>query len=283
MCKHSLLGFLFVITVTCNSHAFADGDSTGDTFFTPPIAAVLKIKTLNGDATRSEGTGIAIKGTGGKVLTNCHVLAKAIVVQEGEVDVSEKKAMSVAISAKRDLCLLTFSRQDEEGIDVADALPTVGAPVYALSYSGGERNPRISKGVILALYNYDGGYVIQTSASFSMGASGGALVDENGRLVGILTFILAANNPQNNAYFAVPASWIKPLLEQSTQEIAPFDAKPFYHKKYLRPNFMKAVWNHTLEHWCDLLKVAEEWMREAPGDPNALSFYQEAKIHLKIE
>ena len=283
MCKHSLLGFLFVVTVTCNSNTFADGDSTGGMFFTPPIASVVKIKTLNDNATHSEGTGIVIKGTGGKVLTNCHVLAKAIVVQEGEVDVSEKKAMNVAMSAMRDLCLLTFSRQDEGGIDVADALPTVGAPVYALSYSGGEQNLRVSKGVILALYKYDDGYVIRTSAPFSMGASGGALVDEHGGLVGILTFILPANNPQNNAYFAVPASWIKPLLEQPTQRTAPFDAKPFHHKKLLGPNFMRAVWNHTLKHWRDLLKVAEDWIAEAPDDPNALSFYQEAKIHLKIE
>jgi hypothetical protein len=83
-------------------------------------------------------------------------------------------------------------------------LPKIGDAVNAIGFSGGQVLS-MSEGMVTALREVEGGWVIQTDAAFAMGASGGGLFDAQGRLLGLLTFYSPGGEGQ---YFVVPAQWI---------------------------------------------------------------------------
>ena len=55
---------------------------------------------------------------------------------------------------------------------------------------------------------------IQTDATINPGNSGGPLVDVNGRLVGISTFILSQSGGSDGIGFAVPSNIVRTVYEQ---------------------------------------------------------------------
>ncbi len=59
------------------------------------------------------------------------------------------------------------------------------------------------------------GYFLQTDAAINPGNSGGALVDGQGRLVGINTAILTRSGGSNGIGFAVPANLVARFIEQA--------------------------------------------------------------------
>jgi hypothetical protein len=72
-----------------------------------------------------------------------------------------------------------------------------------VGYSGGFAL-RWQIGQVVRLHHYDGSVVIQSSAPFTSGASGGSLLDSQGRVVGFLNFRMRGRGPQ---FFALPAEW----------------------------------------------------------------------------
>jgi TonB family protein len=114
---------------------------------------------------------------------------------------------------QRDLCQLhatgaaSFTRP-VRGLVAMDDLK-VGQRVYAI---GGPQGFELtlSEGLISGLRRSENGFsqLIQTTAAISPGSSGGGLFDQDGRLVGITTFLLEESQ---NLNFALPAGWVLEL------------------------------------------------------------------------
>jgi S1-C subfamily serine protease len=115
-----------------------------------------------------------------------------------------------------DLCVLSVPGIASEVASAAEpGEPRIRQFVYAVGYPNGGKLA-ISGGEVMGLHAYDGAKVIRMSARFDHGASSGALLDRDGRLLGILTFKARAGGVY---YFAVSVEWLaaKPDATEAEQ------------------------------------------------------------------
>ena len=123
------------------------------------------------------------------------------------------EANVLAVDEANDLTLLKIdetnlaylSQADEYTLDAGDIVLAIGNP----------RNigQSITLGIISALLSTGDSYVIQTDAAINPGNSGGALVDINGRLVGINSTIVSESGGSEGISFAIPASKAVGLMQ----------------------------------------------------------------------
>lgn len=162
------------------------------------------------------GVGSAVVTGPETLLTNCHVLEKAkrFVVRNDNV---QHDARLQHIDVQRDLCQITARNLRAPSVALADSDQlNVGQKVFTLG------NPRgleltLSDALISALRldeNTRSLQLIQTSAPFSSGSSGGGLFDTQARLIGITTLITVARDAQN-LNFAIPINWQRDLASRS--------------------------------------------------------------------
>jgi hypothetical protein len=178
--------------------------------------SVVTVTTL--DATgRLIGQGSGVVIAPGEIVTNCHV------VEDGARWQVKKNGRTAAAYVRfydepRDLCQLHAARSTAftrpiRGLVAIDDLK-VGQRVYAI---GGPQGFELtlSDGLISGLRQSEHGsfQLIQTSAPISPGSSGGGLFDQDGRLIGITTFLM---EDSQNLNFALPASWV---LELSSRQV----------------------------------------------------------------
>lgn len=165
------------------------------------------------------GSGVVVSADG-YVLTNNHVVNGADVIKVTLSDGRELTAKVIGTDPQSDLAVIkvdakdlpaiTFS--DSEKIEVGDRVLAIGNPfgigqtVTSGMVSGLGRN---QEELGLAYQNF-----IQTDAAINPGNSGGALVDVQGRLVGINTAILSRSGGFMGIGFAIPANWARSVMEQ---------------------------------------------------------------------
>ena len=171
------------------------------------------------------GSGVVVAADG-YILTNNHVIdgADEIIVTFGK-DKKEYKATKIGNDPATDIAVLkidaanltpiTFT--DSSKIRVGDISIAIGNPfnltqtvtmgiVSALGRSGIERGMSAADNT-----RYED--FIQTDASINPGNSGGALVDVEGRLIGINTAIFSMSGGNQGIGFAVPANLARTILE----------------------------------------------------------------------
>lgn len=155
------------------------------------------------------GSGFVVRR--GIIVTNKHVVECGIIGRVKSVGGDdEHRVIAKWIDPQHDLALLKV-----EGLD-APALPLAGAAQLAVGddvYVAG--NPKgfegtFSRGIISGLRLREG--YIQFDAPISPGSSGGPVVDERGRVVGVTVSYVEGQNLN----FAVPAATIPPLLARSS-------------------------------------------------------------------
>jgi len=160
------------------------------------------------------GSGVVIGP--GRMVTNCHVLAKAKFVQvKRETTIYEAKLEHADV--ERDLCTLAIPGLAAPAVAIGGLADLkVGQRVYAIG------NPvklalTLSEGLISGLRSEVPTLPpIQTSAAISPGSSGGGLFDMEGRLVGITTLIVVDRaRLAQNLNFAMPADWIAEVPERA--------------------------------------------------------------------
>lgn len=224
---------------------------------------VLKIDVVRNDGMRELGSGVLIAPE--RLITNCHVVrnAREIKVSQGETSWLASPVMG---DAYRDLCLLKLPGYSGKPPPVAEpGSLRVGQTVYAAGYSGGTFSASTGRVKGLFTCDCDGGKVIQTSAQFEPGASGGGLFNDAGELVGILTF---KSHSGGIFHFAIPIGWMKqlslrPLSDRQDQE--PFWESPSRSSGY----FLAACDLSAKKKWQDLLQLTQEWARQEPYNPQA--------------
>ncbi len=222
--------------------------------------------------------GSAVLLAPGRLVTNCHTTRDAdrilILHREGEIP-----ARMAQMNLRQDLCLLLAPELQGP---VPERRPSsqlqIGEQVIAVGYAEGYQ-PYISEGRITALYQLDGAYVIRTTAGFPRGASGGGLFDEQGRLVGVLTFRATLGEELN---YAVPTEWVEPLLEADAIPHEPKTAPTAFWQDNApaQPIFLEAAWLEKAEAWAELHGVALDWTLNEPDDPEAWLALGRAKLEL---
>jgi serine protease Do len=224
---------------------------------------VVEIQAITPDLLLSTGSAVSIAP--GRLVTNCHVIRGAEhiwVLANGQ----RWKASTEVRDTHRDLCILDVPDYRSEIASVSDPTTTkVGIAVVAAGYSN--KRFKVTQGEIKHLYTCpcDGGRVIQTSATFDHGASGGGLFDTKGRLVGILTF---KSTKGGDFHFAVPVSWLAHLDQQGVT--SHHGDKPFWEQKPSNSGyFLTACALEANEDWPHLAHLAGEWSRNQPNDPEA--------------
>ncbi|WP_009870202.1 DegQ family serine endoprotease [Paramagnetospirillum magnetotacticum] len=171
---------------------------------------------------RSLGSGVMI-GADGTVVTNHHVIKDADEVTVILSDRREFEARIVGSDERTDLAVLkidggkesfpTLVLGDSDAIEVGDVVLAVGNP-----FGVGQT---VTQGIISALARTNVGVsdvqsFIQTDAAINPGNSGGALVDLQGRLIGINSAIYSKDGGSNGIGFAIPTA----LVRQVTTSIA---------------------------------------------------------------
>jgi serine protease Do len=235
---------------------------------------VVKIEVVRLDGVSELGSGVAIGPQ--RVITNCHVVRNAGTIRVSRGDTSWPATMDAG-DEYRDLCFLRVP--DYPGAPPQMAEPEdarVGIRVFAVGYPGGDF--AVSEGQIKGLYTCvcDGGRVIQTSAYFAPGASGGGLFDSTGRLLGILTY---KSTSGGNYHFAVPIGWMKVLGKIPPQTIS---GKTTFWESATRDSgyFLVACDLEAREKWRSLLGLSQDWTRQEPDNPQAWMAWGRANLNL---
>jgi S1-C subfamily serine protease len=169
-----------------------------------------------------------------RVATNCHVTRGAlrVIVNKGGIGFP---AASQQADTRRDLCLLAVPGIPFPTASLgSSARLSVGQPLYFYGY------PRalgisFAQAQVQALHRYAGSRVIETSADFTFGGSGGGLFDDRGRLVGLATFLSAG---QSRGY-AIPADWIAALGSRKARRIEPLRGPAFWEDAAALPGFLR--------------------------------------------
>lgn len=227
----------------------------------------------------STGTGSGVVVDEYHVATNCHVLANARGVSVAKYGAGHQP---VALKAdwKHDLCLLKFSKLPFPAVAMRDSASLqYEQEVFVISYPNDTNVPQPSYGSIKALYPYDGSVIVRSDAAFSLGSSGGALFDQESRLIGITTF----KSPGRNAYYySLPVEWIRqlmaaPELLDLTMTEAPFWSLP----ETDRPFFMQVVLPYQNGDWDALERIAAAWISKEPANADAFYYLGRAEYGLK--
>lgn len=239
--------------------------------------SVIQIHVEDKNGEHGVGSGIVVSLN--HIATNCHVLANArgVLASQGE---ENYRPVALQADWKHDLCILRFDDLPLKPVPLGNiASIKYEQAIFALGHSGGLIVPSPSVGRIKALYTLDDSQIIRSSARFSMGASGSALFDEEGNLLGINTF----KSPGRNGFFyALPVDWVKKLISAPEVAVATASEKPFWDApEEQRPFFMRVVPYLQAEEWVSLKNVAQLWTEQEAN--NAESWYHlglaEARQH----
>lgn len=198
-------------------HRAGDDDEQSDAHL------LIKGKTL--------GSGV-ILDSDGYIVTNAHVVEGGsrirVLVDHGSLGASLRKqetsnvkrldARLIGIFKDADLAILKIEAKGLPALDIADSEKVKqGQIVLAIGNPEGLKDS-VSMGLISGIArekNIDGSVVyLQTDAAINSGSSGGALVDVNGNLVGITTFILTEGGGSEGLGFALPSRLVYQIYHQ---------------------------------------------------------------------
>jgi Do/DeqQ family serine protease len=169
---------------------------------------------------RSLGSGVIVDATG-VILTNRHVIEGATEVRIALSDGREFAVDIVVEDGQTDLAVLRVRQPgsvsfpaiafaDSDALLVGDLVLAIGNP-----FGVGQT---VTSGIVSALArtgveSSDYEFFIQTDAAINPGNSGGALVDLDGKLVGINTAIYSQSGGSVGIGFAIPANMARLVAE----------------------------------------------------------------------
>jgi len=172
------------------------------------------------------GSGVILRADG-IVVTNYHVVAEAEDIQVVLADAREFAGEVILADPGLDLAVIRLDgAADLPALPLADAdAAEVGDLVLAIGNPFGV-GQTVTSGIVSALAragrgggrgapDRPQGYFIQTDAAINPGNSGGALVDTEGRLLGINTMIVTRSGGSNGIGFAIPANMVGQVVAQA--------------------------------------------------------------------
>jgi len=204
-----------VSTSLANSYlGFESSVLTAKEIFSRVSHSVVYIETYDSAGNSVAcGSGFIVDSANGKVVTNYHVINGAqsakVKISTGAIYTVEKvlgydQAADIAILKINGFGLKAVSIGDSETVETGDKIYAIGNPL-------GLENT-MSDGLISSKSRVvDGTSYIQISAPISHGSSGGVLLNEQGKVIGITS---AGIDDGQNLNFAIPINALKPMLTQ---------------------------------------------------------------------
>jgi S1-C subfamily serine protease len=176
---------------------------------------------------RGQGSGVVI-AKDGIIVTNFHVVSQAVDVEVALSDGRELKGEVIGAAPENDLAVIRVEADDLVPMELgnSDSL-RLGDDVIAIGFPLDLGGATVTKGIVSAKnrrISPQGGStplrltgILQTDAAINPGNSGGALVDANGRLVGINSAAAGAATAENIG-FAIPIDEVVPVIEEILSE-----------------------------------------------------------------
>jgi len=174
---------------------------------------------------REKGSGVIVHQDG-YVVTNYHVIENATHIEITLNNRKEYLAEVIGIDPTTDLALLKIEASglpylvfgDSDNVNVGEWVLAVGNPFGLQSTVTAGIISAKARNIELAENQNNIESLIQSDVVINPGSSGGALIDEKGRLIGINTAIISASGMYDGISFAVPANVAKKVV---------FDLKQF--------------------------------------------------------
>jgi putative serine protease PepD len=210
-----------------STRAVSNNDSTAKQVYDGAKESVAFISSQLAQGTAT-GSGFVVTSDG-KIVTNEHVVdgAQKVTVKLGAAG-KEYPAQVLAADASKDLALLKIDASGLKALPFGDSKSLqVGDNVYAIGNPFGLDNT-LTSGIVSALGRDiqapDGTPIagaIQTDAALNPGNSGGALLDADGKVVGVNSQIASAGASSGEAGnvgigFAIPSDTVKDFVEHPT-------------------------------------------------------------------
>lgn len=188
------------------------------------VALVVVPSVVTVELPNASGSGVILDSENGYIVTNEHVVTDAATVSiilsdgrkyEGEVLGTDMLTDLAVVQIDGD-GLTAIELGSTAGLIVGDSAIAVGNP---LGLRGG---PTVTVGVLSAFDRQVRGDtpsedlfgMIQTDAPFNRGSSGGALVDNQGRLIGITTALGVSDLGAEGLGFAIPVEVVSRVADE---------------------------------------------------------------------
>ena len=201
-------------------------------------------ETSNKDARKTHiGTGFFVDENG-LVCTAFHVVESANVIKIRKPNGKWKKANIIKLSQSTDIAILKaeiqgkvpyLSLANKNEISIGNKVFTIGFPVPEVL--GNE--PKYTEGTISSVTGIQGeDSLLQITVPVQPGNSGGPLVDENGRAVGVILssasvskFYEYSGTLPQSVNWAVKSSYVRLLLNNYPEVVENSNSDPIYHTK----------------------------------------------------
>ena len=166
---------------------------------------------------KGQGSGFIISPDG-LILTNHHVVDGADEIKVHLTDDREFNAKVIGSDAKTDVAVIKIDGKDLPCVKLGNSKDVkVGEWVAAIGAPFGLENT-VTSGIVSAksrnLPSDQFVPFIQTDAAVNPGNSGGALVNDNGELVGINSLIESYSGSSSGVGFAIPVNYAKNIADQ---------------------------------------------------------------------
>lgn len=228
--------------------------------------AMARVRVVSESRRVAYGSAVAVRAD--RVITSCHGTRRArwIDVFAGGRALKVNKVVS---DFEHDLCLLEVEQNAFVPFPMSEGSADLqlGDAVTAIGFTGSYTE--VVDGTVRALHPLDGATVIQTDAAFRGGESGGALLNRDEKLVGILTFLA---NGRGGGFFAVPVKWVAKLMQRADADQGPqpqSDIAFWERPDAQRPVFLRALAREYAEDWEEMKRIAAQWVEQEPQNPEA--------------
>jgi len=214
------------------------------------------------------GSGVIVSKDG-LVITNAHVALGAPNITIKINDKIFKNVKILAVSKKLDLALLKIEDSNlnlkpivfanSDNVKVGDIVFAIGNPFgFELTVTMGIISATNRKLDTYVGFKYSN--LIQTDAPLNPGNSGGALVDINGRLVGINTAIASTSGSSSGIGFAIPSSIVSKFIQDSKNKTQSM-SRPFLGVRVADlPDYLKSYLNLSYG------VIVVEVIKDSPAD-----------------
>jgi len=205
------------ITATRRSAAMEGLPDSLRQFFGNQFGGMLPPRSMGPQVEHGLGSGVVITKDG-YILTNNHVVDGAKEVKVTLTDGREFTAKVIGRDPKTDIAVVKIDADNLPVVPLADSSKVkVGDVVLAVGNPFGV-GQTVTEGIVSAKNRGNMGIedyedFIQTDAAINPGNSGGALVDIDGRLIGINTAILSDSGGSQGVGFAVPSDLARTVME----------------------------------------------------------------------
>ncbi len=199
----------YVPTVTISPEETVQGNLSAYGF---SEAQRMAVRVRNVSCTGvTRGTGFALDSR--TLITNKHVVEGTTLLQLNTYDGRDVSVTSSSLAPLADLALVRTTEDLDAYPVLADEDPEEGEPITVVGYpNGGELT--VTSGTVIRYtndpINQNLGEVIYSDAEVEHGSSGSAVLDSEGRLIGV---VYAKNT--SGASYIIPVSTLKTMLEAS--------------------------------------------------------------------